>query len=102
VHLGLAQSDDTTLAAVPSNFSGMAAMVLDTGNTLGGQHQHMFDELARELTQKVIDGQLGLSNHGQQWQCRLGVAGEQGVFYQLVGIEFTGDMEFGFRLCHGG
>jgi hypothetical protein len=43
-----------------------------------------------------------LSNHGQQWQCRLGVAGEQGLFYQLVGNEFTGDTEFGFRLCHGG
>ena len=87
---------------MPTHFAGVTAFVLDTGNALGGQHQHMFDELARELTQKVIDGQLGLSNHGQQWQCRLGVAGEQGLFYQLVGNEFTGDMEFGFRLCHGG
>jgi hypothetical protein len=54
------------------------------------------------LTQKVIDGQLGLSNHGQQWQCRLGVGGEQGLFSQLVDIEFLGDTEFGDRLCHGG
>jgi hypothetical protein len=62
----------------------------------------MFDELTRELAQKVIDGQLGLSNHGQQWQCRLRVGGEQGLFSQLGDIEFTGEMEFGFRLCHGG
>jgi hypothetical protein len=46
VHLGLAQSDNTTLAAMPSNFAGEAAFVLEAGNTLGGQHQHVFDELA--------------------------------------------------------
>ena len=28
--------------------------------------------------------------------------GEQGLFVQLVDIEFTGDLEFGFSICHGG
>lgn len=50
--------------------------------------------------QKVIDGQLGLSNHEQECQCRLAVAEEQGLLSQLVDIEFSGDIKFGSKLCH--
>ena len=87
---------------MPADLAGVATLVLGTSDALGRQNKQLLDELARELAQQVIDGQLGLSNHGQQRQGRFGVGGEQGLFAQLVDIEFTGDMEFGFRLCHGG
>ena len=52
------------LAAVPADLPRVTALVWDTGHTLSRQDQELFDELARELSQQVVDGQLGLSNHG--------------------------------------
>ena len=82
--------------------------MLGAGHRLGGQNQDLLDELARALTQQVIDGELGLTDHGQQRQGRLRVGGQQRLFAQLIDIaqpidiEFAGDAGFGFRLFCGG
>lgn len=46
VHLGLTQSDHTTLATVPAHFAGVAALVLGAGYALGRQDKQLLDELA--------------------------------------------------------
>jgi hypothetical protein len=47
-------------------------------------------------------GHTPLPNHRQQRQSRLRVGDKQGLFAQLVDIEFAGDTKFGSRLFHGG
>jgi hypothetical protein len=94
--------DHAALCAVPADVARLAPWVLGSGHRLGRQHQELFDELARELAQQIIDGQLGLPDHREQRQSRLLVGGKQGLFAQLIDIEFAGDTKFGFRLFHGG
>ena len=61
--LALPQGDHAILCAVPTDLTRLSAGMLGAGHRLGGQNQELLDELARELTQQVIDGQLGLTDH---------------------------------------
>ena len=73
----------------------MATWVFGTSDLLGRQHQQLLDEAFGDLTQQILNGQLGLGQHAHQWQgvFRLGDKGQhvlQGwLLHQCGGKWFT-------------
>jgi hypothetical protein len=85
--------------AVPAHIAHMAARVLGASDLLGREHQQLLDEAFGDLTQQVLNGQLGLGQHAQQRQGVLGLAdkGQNALGSLCLG----GEAGFACKLFHG-